>query len=168
MSITPTILSKSLQIQPVPKMAIAFLSLDNAIPGGGYTLTPVMFGLTRFAVCDDGVTLVDPIPLSISSINPVMVWVDLGKLHVAYPTGGAAAAPAAPANPAGGNIAGITATATPAVGATPVTSTGAQPAIPVTFNFAGSSAPLTPGVGKELPAGGNCSTIGVTCMAFGY
>ncbi len=91
-------------------------------------------------------------------------------LRLFHPSGGATAPATLTAPVAGGAAGGAitiggTATATPAGGATPVTSTGAQPAIPVDLTnvtatpAAGAAAALTAGIGKEVGNTTNVSAL---------
>lgn len=138
------------------KLVLAQFGLDNNYPAGGYVLSPAMFTLSAFSAQYGPATgLSLPVMLSGSGGGgtPLMADVDqaTGALRVYYPTGGANAAPAAPADPV--------ASGAPAVGAVAVTSTVAQPTI---------ASALTPGRAKEVAAGTNLTGFLVVLMAVGH
>lgn len=144
MAATPTILSTEFLTGGYKRVNASFL-LDNSMPAGGYTLTPANFGFTRFKAKDDGSGTIDPLVISVTG-KQLMARVIAGKLILTYPTGGSLAAPTTVANP----------NATPAAGATGVTSTAAQPAIP-----------MTPGQAVDCPTATDLSAVTVVLQAVG-
>jgi hypothetical protein len=161
-------------------MSTAFSSVTNSrtVPGNRYMTQVTLTGPTSYT---SGGIAYTPSTFGLDyNVDAVVVLAVSGgllaqwdranqKIKLLYPTGGASA-PATVTAPVAGapGLGTLGGTATPASGATAVTSTSAQPAIPLTMTGAPTAPALTAGIGKEVAASTDVSSITIECLAFGY
>lgn len=128
---------------------------------GGIAYTPSTFGLDYN---------VDAIVIQSVSGGMLGRWDRANKkILLFYPTGGASTpatvtAPVAAA-PALGTLA---ATVTPDAGATTMTGSAAKPTLNAVFSGTPAAPALTAGIGKEVAASTDVSSITIEVLAFGY
>lgn len=160
------------------KVTLFDVTLDNSYPlTNGYTINAQDVGLKFFksAIVEGsnktGGSVLPIIDLGIGTTGAGSLPLKVA-LRVFTPTGGATGASSvtAPSFAEGAITIGGTATATPASGATAVTSTSAQPAIPVNLSSVTgtiASGAATAGIGKEFANGADLSSIIVRIRFFG-
>jgi hypothetical protein len=174
-------------------MSTVFTSSVNSknVPGNRYMTQVTLTGPTSYSTGGVAYTAAnfgfdfsaDFVIIGTVSGGLIAVWDRANsKIKLFYPTGGASApgslsapAAAAPALSGAPAIGTIAATVTPDAGATTMTGSAAKPTLnavvsgaPAIGSLAAAAPALTAGIGKEVAASTDVSSITIECLAFGY
>lgn len=184
MSVTLTRIPDGNDVWGRTRVSLYDVTLDTSYPNStGYVIQASDVGLKAFkggSIVGSNKAAGAAIAVLDTGTNGTGINTASLALRVFAPTGGATATSSPSAAPSfaegaitNGAISIAASTATPAAGATPVTSTGAQPAIPVTFGAISQASSsiaagvATAGVGKEFANASNLSTFTYRVVFYG-